>query len=190
LLAQVRDYLEAREPKARVGLIHRLDRDAAGLLIFSKNVAAYTSLKHQFFHHTVTREYLAVVRGAPQPPAGRIENRLTEHPDGTVHATRNMKAQRAVTDYRMIAREGDRSLLKITLQTGRKHQIRAHLGGLGFPIVGDEVYGPKSAEPQLLLAAVKLTIEHPRTGKTMTFEIPPPAYFGQPEERRDKSRPA
>ncbi|HEX4792602.1 MAG TPA: RluA family pseudouridine synthase [Humisphaera sp.] len=177
LLAQVRDYLKASDPKARLGLIHRLDRDATGLLIFSKNDAAYTSLKHQFYHHSVTREYLAVVHGAPNPPAGRIENRLTEHPDGTVHATRNIKAQRAVTDYQTIARRGKRSVLKVTLHTGRKHQIRAHLSGRGVPIVGDTVYGPESAEAHILLAAVRLTIEHPQTGKQMTFEIQPPAYF-------------
>jgi len=177
LLAQVRDYLKTREPKARVGLIHRLDRDATGLLIFSKNDPAYTSLKHQFYHHTVTREYLAVVHGAPNPPAGRIENRLTEHPDGTVHATRNIKAQHAVTDYQTIAHHGDRSLVKVTLQTGRKHQIRVHLSGRGVPIVGDAVYGPASTEGHLLLAAVRLTIEHPRSGKQMTFESPPPGCF-------------
>src|ERR1051325_11794745 len=85
LLKMVREYVAQREPRARVGLIHRLDRDASGLLIFSKNDAAYRSLKTQFFHHEVERVYAVVVRGVPDPRAGRIESDLVERPDGTVH---------------------------------------------------------------------------------------------------------
>ena len=86
LLAAVRAYVLAREPRARVGLIHRLDRDASGLLVFSKNDAAYQSLKSQFFHHTVERVYLAVTEGVPNPREGRIASRLEERADGTVYS--------------------------------------------------------------------------------------------------------
>ena len=184
LLAAVRAHVAARVPRARVGLIHRLDRDASGLLVFSKNDAAYRSLKTQFFHHTVERTYLAVVHGVPQPPEGRIETRLVERADGVVYAPRgSTRGEEAVTDYEVIRPGGGRSLVRVTLRTGRKHQIRVHLSGRGAPIVGDVVYGKQergsgsTGPSRLMLAAVRLSIDHPRTGERMTFEIPPPKGF-------------
>ncbi len=126
LLAGVREYLAGREPKARVGLIHRLDREASGLLIFSKNNAAYESLKTQFFKHTVHRVYLTVVQGVPKPRQGRIESNLSERIDGTVHVVKQIgKGVLAVTDYEVVKDNGKRAMVRVTLQTGRKHQIRA-----------------------------------------------------------------
>ena len=182
LRAAVWDYVRQREPRARVGVIHRLDRGASGLLIFSKNDAAYASLKRQFFQHTVRREYLAVVHGCPDPPSGRIENRLVERTDGTVHSTKMAgKGELAITDYQLIdthkTKQGTRSVLRVTLQTGRKHQIRAHLSERGTPIVGDKAYGPPTQDRHLLLAAMRLAFQHPRDGREMDFTIPPPAYF-------------
>src|SRR3954454_21077197 len=84
--ALLRDYVKQREPRARVGTIHRLDRDASGLLVFSKNERAYRALKDQFFHHTVHRVYLAIVRGKLNPPSGRIESWLVEQNDGSVRS--------------------------------------------------------------------------------------------------------
>src|SRR5690606_16447900 len=98
------------------------------------NHAAFEHLKRQFFEHSVERIYLALVEGEPDAPAGRIESHLVEHADGSVHTTRiHSKGQEAVTDYETVERRGGkagqprRSLLRVTLQTGRKHQIRAHL---------------------------------------------------------------
>lgn len=179
LLADVRTYVAQREPRARVGLIHRLDRDASGLLVFSKNDAAYQSLKSQFFHHSVTREYLAVVRGTPNPPSDRIENRLSERIDGTVHATRQAgRGQVAISEYQVLKTERRLSLVRVTLHTGRKHQIRVHLAGRGTPVVGDAVYGPPGQPPsRLMLAAVRLVTTHPATGKPLKFELPAPIEF-------------
>ena len=178
LLALVQQYLAEREPRARVGLIHRLDRDASGLLIFSKNDAAYRSLKAQFLKHTVTREYRAVVHGKPDPPAACIENRLVERADGTVHRTRQVgKGQRAVTEYEVVRSDGKLSLLRVVLHTGRKHQIRVHLQEKGTPVVGDRVYGSADGSPRLMLAAVRLSIRHPRKGASMTFSLPTPKAF-------------
>lgn len=179
LLAAVREHVRRREPRARVGLIHRLDRDASGLLIFSKNEAAYRSLKTQFFHHTVVREYRAVVHGTPSPPADRVETRLFERADGTVHSTREaIRGERAVSEYEVLKTEGRLSLVRVKLETGRKHQIRVHLAGRGTPIVGDSVYGPKDARARrLMLAATRLVIEHPRTGKRTEFTLPVPEEF-------------
>jgi 23S rRNA pseudouridine1911/1915/1917 synthase len=183
LLAMVWEYVRSNEPRAQVGLIHRLDRDASGLLIFSKNDDAYASLKRQFFRHSVHRQYLAVVQGVPQPPKGTIESHLVERADGTVHSTRQIgKGEKAISNYEVLKTVGKQSLVKVVLQTGRKHQIRVHLTSRGTPIVGDSVYGPKSTSGPLLLVANRLVIEHPRDGKERVFEIDLPAHF--PDEFR------
>lgn len=171
----IRRYLADREPKARAGVIHRLDRDAAGLLVFSKNHAAFENLKRQFFHHTVDRIYLAVVHGKPSARSGRIDKHLVEHADGTVHVTRNViKGEQAVTEYEVLETHDEQSLLRLKLQTGRKHQIRVHLAHLGHAIVGDSVYGEAGRNEPLLLAAVRLAFDQPRTGERLSFHIEPP----------------
>ena len=177
-IAIIREYLKEGQPGARAGVIHRLDRDASGLLIFSKNNYAYESLKRQFFKHTVERIYTAIIHGCLSPQAGKLESRLVELPDGSVRSTRvEGKGQRAVTRYQTIHYDRKRkmSVVKVTLETGRKHQIRAHLAERGNPIVGDSVYGPqKRPNSSLMLAATSLSLTHPRTGERLTFEIQPP----------------
>lgn len=182
LLAAVREYVLAREPRARVGLIHRLDRDASGLLVFSKSDLAYRSLKTQFFKHTVERVYLAVTNGVPNPRAGRIESRLEERADGTVYSTREPgNGERAVTHYEVVEHAGKRAVVRVRLETGRKHQIRVHLAQRGTPIVGDRVYGRDADEDgpaaRLMLVAVKLAVVHPRTGKPAAWELRVPEGF-------------
>jgi 23S rRNA pseudouridine1911/1915/1917 synthase len=175
-LAIARAYVKSRDgPRARVGLIHRLDRDASGLLVFSKNDRAYDSLKTQFFHHTVERVYTAVVRGRVTPPAGRIVSRLLELPDGRVVTTRqHAKGQEAVTHYKTLRATKQMSLLEVRLETGRKHQIRAHLSERGAPILNDPLYGTGPPEGRLMLVATRLVLDHPRTAKRLTLELDPP----------------
>ena len=173
--AAVQEYLSINEPNARPGLIHRLDRDAAGLLVFSKNGEAYRSLKTQFFHHTVTRVYHAVVHGRVNPEAGRIESFLSERADGTVHSART--GQRAITDYETLKSSKKATLLRLQLLTGRKHQIRVHLAERGHPIVGDTLYDEKNAKGALLLMAVELQFDHPSGGKRVTFQLRTPDWI-------------
>jgi 23S rRNA pseudouridine1911/1915/1917 synthase len=182
LLVRVEAYLAEAEPRARVGLIHRLDRDASGLLIFSKNDRAYQSLKTQFYQHTVEREYAVVVHGIPAPASDRISSRLVERADGIVYSTRQRgRGELAVTDYEVVETRGDRSLLRVMLQTGKKHQIRVHLSVRGNPVVGDVFYGSeKQKAGRLLLMARRLAIAHPGNGKQITFELPLPREFKQP----------
>lgn len=176
LLARVREYVREKEPRARVGLIHRLDRDASGLLVFSKNNEAYESLKKQFFEHSVDRVYTAIVEGAPAEMKGRIRSALVELPDGSVRSTKAPgKGQTALTEYVVLKKTGNRSMLRVILHTGRKHQIRVHLSERGSPIVNDAVYGGgKKPGGRLMLEATSLGFRHPRTGKRVKFEVPIP----------------
>src|SRR4051794_19214398 len=172
--ALLREYVKQREPRARVGVIHRLDRDASGLLVFSKNERTYRALKDQFFHHTVDRVYLAIVRGKLTPTSGRIETWLTEMNDGSVRSNKNGPGERAISDYVVTRVVGDVSLVRVTLLTGRKHQIRVHMLGRGAAVVGDPVYNPKDKAERLMLAAVELGFDHPSGGKHVHFKIPLP----------------
>jgi 23S rRNA pseudouridine1911/1915/1917 synthase len=179
LLKQVRAYLEKTDPQARVGLIHRLDRDAGGLLVFSKNNRAYHALKAQFLQHSVTRVYHAVVMGIPNPPTGRIESRLVERADGTVYSTNDpRRGQHAITEYELIQARAKRALLRLKLHTGRKHQIRSHLARINHPIVGDPLYGPNNQkEKPMYLLATELGFIHPRTDRAGEFKIEIPKLF-------------
>ena len=178
LLAMIRDDQARQDPRVRVGLIHRLDRDASGLLVFSKTDEAYQSLKTQFFHHAVERVYHAAVRGKPKPAAGRIETRLVERADGHVYSTKQEgRGDRAVTDYQWVRTVGKVSLVRVTLHTGRKHQIRVHMSQKNWSIVGDAIYGHGEKSPPatgLMLVATRLGFKHPKTGKPVSFEIPLP----------------
>lgn len=176
-LAIVRAYVRDCSPKARVGLIHRLDRDASGLLVFSKSAEAYESLKSQFFHRTAGRVYLAITAIRPEPMCGTIESNLVEWADGTVHSTRQAgKGEPAITHYELMEDRQERHLLRITLQTGRKHQIRAHLKERGWPIVGDRLYGGPKAD-RLMLAAVELSFDPIRGNQRRVFQVPSPLRF-------------
>lgn len=178
LWASVREYVHARDSKARPGLIHRLDRDASGILVFSKSDLAYQSLKTQLFKHSMGREYLALVHGTPDPREGRIESRLVEQTDGVVHSTRQIgKGEMAITRYETLNTRDGKSLLKVWLETGRKHQIRVHLSERGTPIVGDRLYGKPDGAARLMLAATRLSLRHPRDGRPITFHAPAPAEF-------------
>jgi 23S rRNA pseudouridine1911/1915/1917 synthase len=165
--------LTALRSIGHVGLIHRLDRDASGLLIFSKNSAALASLKRQFFHHTATRIYQAIVSPPPTREKGKLESVLAERKDGTVHSI-NSRGRPAITHFEQIRAAGNMAVLRVTLETGKKHQIRAHFSEMGSPIVGDAMYGGLPHPDGLMLAAIELQIDHPRSNRRMTFQIDPP----------------
>jgi RluA family pseudouridine synthase len=173
-IAIVTRYL-APDRKAKPGLIHRLDRDASGLVVFAKTQAAFDALKSQFFHHSVGRVYEAVVHGKPKDAEGVIDVPLVESAEGKVFVTKDAKkGQQAITHYRVVGPAALGTLLRVNLETGRKHQIRAHLASRGHPIVGDTMYGPQPPKsPTLFLRAIELDLDHPRTGKRMEFRAAP-----------------
>lgn len=162
--------------KGRVFVAHRLDRDTSGLLLFARTPAVRDRLQAHW--DDLEKTYLAVVEGTPRPPEGVVENYLTEGKNLRVWASHaaGPDAKRAVSRYRVTATRGRFSLVEVALLTGRKHQIRVHLAGLGCPVVGDADYGA-TANPagRLGLHAWRLVLPHPVSGERLELESPLPA---------------
>ncbi|MBI5178251.1 MAG: RluA family pseudouridine synthase [Nitrospinae bacterium] len=166
----------------RPGIVHRLDKDTTGLIAVAKNDAAHASLSDQLRSRQMGREYLAVVRGHLAPPSGTIDKPIGRHHLYRKKMTVNPKkseGREAVTLYETVERFADCALVRVKLKTGRTHQIRVHFSAIGHPIMGDAVYGKGKT---LLIArpalhAARLSLVHPSSGKTMTFEAPLPEDF-------------
>jgi len=163
----------------RVQVVHRLDRETSGVLVFAKNFFARERLKEQFMIHSVERIYIAVIEGAIEPPEGTIESDLFEQRDlKMVSVDFHSDAKHAVTHYRTIGAKGEYSMLEVTLETGRKNQIRAHLSEAGHPVAGDKMYGA-TTNPlgRLGLHAKLLGFDHPTSGKHLVFTAALPKVF-------------
>lgn len=168
----------------RPGIVHRLDKDTSGVLVVAKNEQAVANLVAQFSSHTVEKEYLALVWGAPKPPAGLIERPIGRHPTHRKKMAITEKGRPATTRYETLATGPLAALLRVRIETGRTHQIRVHLAHLGHPVVGDATYGRARhglpdglALPRQMLHAHCLKIAHPRDGRPLAFTAPPPPDF-------------
>ena len=154
----------------RPGVVHRLDQETSGVMVFAKTQAAYLELRKQFESHaTVGKTYLAVLHGAPNEKKGTIDS-----PVGREHL-------RAVSHWEVLGKQGPIALVEFRIETGRMHQIRIHAAELGHPVVGDRLYGDAAKDRRLrvkpkrhLLHAVELSFLHPRTHRRVTFAAPPP----------------
>ena len=176
--AYLNAYLGARREE-RIHVVHRLDRETSGVLVFAKNFHARERLKEQFAAHSVDRLYVAIIESAIEPPAGTIRSHLLERKDLKMQSVdANPDAKLAVTHYRAIASTPNYSMLEVRLETGRKNQIRAHLSEAGHPVVGDQLYG-STINPfgRLGLHAKVLGFTHPTTGKRMVFTAALPKSF-------------
>jgi RluA family pseudouridine synthase len=165
----LQEWFKKQNHKNQVHLIHRLDRDASGLLVFARTWDAYSALKKQFFEHTITRQYDVLVHGVPEQKKGRLENLLIENEMGVVKVTKDLKAGKlAILDYEVEGTDRAKKIshVKCTLFTGRKHQIRVQLAALGHKVLGDPVYGKGDEPPgRLALLGAVLAFVHPRTGR-------------------------
>lgn len=176
--AYLNDYLEQKR-EGSIHVVHRLDRETSGVLVFAKNFRAREALKEQFAAHSTDRVYVAIVEGTMEPPSGTIRSNLIERRDLRMQSvSAHPDAKLAITHYKTVATRGPFSMLEVTLETGRKNQIRAHLSEGGHPIVGDQFYG-SSVNPlgRLGLHAKLLAFTHPVTKKRMRFEAPLPSEF-------------
>ncbi len=177
----LRDYLKWQDPRNKLFIVHRLDRDTSGLMVFAKNVEAKECLQHNWNNMVLSRKYLAVVEGRPDPAEGEIRSYLAENTRFEVYSTDDPKeGQLAVTRYRTLKSRNGYSLMEVELDTGRKNQIRVHMKDLGHPIIGDRRYGAKSSPlHRMALHAQTLRFVHPITRKDMNFSTPVPISFAK-----------
>jgi len=162
----------------RAGIVHRLDKDTSGLLVVAKTVEAQSGLARQLESRSMRRIYLAVVQGDP-PTSGMIDAPLGRDTRARTRMAVTRRGKDAVTRYRVLERYGHAALVECRLESGRTHQIRVHFQHIRHPLVGDAVYrrGTRHglAFGRQALHAVELSLLHPRSGKTMTWQAEPPA---------------
>ena len=164
--------------ETRPGIVHRLDKGTSGLIVAARNDAAHRALSAQLADRTMSRTYLAVVRGRVKADAGELEGPIGRHPKERKRMAVVAGGRFARTRYQVVERRRSHTLLRCELDTGRTHQIRVHLATLGHPVAGDVEYGGRdSGAGRPMLHAWRLRLRHPRTGEEMTFEAPPPADF-------------
>lgn len=177
--ASLRAYANHKTPAEKIFIVHRLDREASGLLVFSKTVEAKEHLQKQFKDHSAGRRYTAVVHGPVRPDNFTIRALLAENSAYRVYSTMNKKAgKEAITHVHVVRRTAKSTLLEVKLETGRKHQIRVHLADRGHPIVGDKNYGsPSNPIRRMALHGTNLEFKHPVTGRAMSFESRYPKTF-------------
>lgn len=172
----------------RAGIVHRLDKETSGLLVVARTIEAHKKLVEALKARDVGREYLTVVQGAVTA-GGTIDEAINRHHADRKRMAVSERGKSAVTHYRVEKRFRAHTLLRVKLETGRTHQIRVHMAHIRHPVVGDPVYGgrlklPAGAAPELIgvlrgfrrqaLHAARLTLEHPASGETVSFETPLP----------------
>lgn len=173
------DHVQSRRSAWRIFVVHRLDREASGLLVFAKTEQAKLHLQEQFKAHTARRTYVAVTEGSMSKDQDTITSYLAENAAFKCYSTRDTtKGKRAVTHVTVLKRSATRTMVEVKLETGRKHQIRVHLSEQGHPIIGDPTYGKtKSLIKRMALHATTLVFRHPHSNKEMTFTSPMPPAF-------------
>ena len=172
-------YLEKGGGRNTSHLVHRLDRDTSGLMVYAKDVQTQQSLINSWQQLVSDRRYLALVKGEFEQTRGRVQSWLTEDKKFITHSSPvDNGGKYAVTHYNVLASSNGYSLVECELETGRKNQIRVHMADLGHPVVGDRKYGSDEDPMRRLgLHAYMLCFTHPVTGKHMRFETPVPFCF-------------
>jgi len=172
----------------RPGIIHRLDKDTSGLILVAKNDFSHKILSNDLKERKIKRIYYAVVKGVVKEDKGIIEIPLTKNFRSKKFVKPSFSGREAVTEFKVLKRFKNYTLLEVSLRTGRTHQIRVHLSYIGYPVVGDKIYGTPSPELQgQLLHSKKIIFTHPRTKEKMSFEIPLPSYFEDFLQRIDET---
>ncbi|MDO4163133.1 MAG: RluA family pseudouridine synthase [Bacteroides sp.] len=173
------EYVKRSGRQNRVFIVHRLDRDTSGLMMFAKDEKTQHTLRDNWHRIVFDRRYVAIVAGDMERDAGTVRSWLTDRKLYVYSSPTDDGGQESITHYRTIKRANGYSLLELNLETGRKNQIRVHMQDLGHPIIGDGRYGLEDVNPlgRLALHAFKLCFYHPVTNEQMQFETPYPADF-------------
>jgi 23S rRNA pseudouridine1911/1915/1917 synthase len=175
----LREYVKTKDPRNKIFIVHRLDQQTSGLMVFAKTIEAKEGLQHNWNNMVRRRQYVCVVEGKLDEPEGEIRSYLAENSQHLVYSTEDAEAgQLAVTRYKAIRCANGYTLVEVELETGRKNQIRVHMHDLGHSIAGDRRYGAKTS-PIHRLALHARTIEfiHPITRKLHSYSTPIPAPF-------------
>lgn len=171
-------YLQQKNKALRPYVLHRIDKETSGVLIFAKNVKIHSMLKLNWNEYVKTREYYAVVEGRMEEKEQTIVSYLKENTNNLVYSTNDPSGQKAITHYNVVKQSQEFSLLRVKIDTGRKNQIRVHMQELSHPIIGDDKYGcSKNPLKRLGLHASKLEFVHPITKELITIEAPAPRIF-------------
>lgn len=174
---QVTEYVRANDPRARVFIVHRLDRDTSGVLLFAKDETTKRAFQDNWETIVRRRGYTAVVEGAPPKESDTVRSLLRENAVHKVYSVPH-GGKEAITHYKIVKQGKNYTLLEIDLSTGRKNQIRVHLSEMGCPIAGDKTYGAKTNPMgRLCLHAHELSFLHPLTKRETTFQAPLPRGF-------------
>jgi 23S rRNA pseudouridine1911/1915/1917 synthase len=177
----LKSYVKKSHHRAELHIVHRLDRDTSGIMMFAKTKEIQQNLQDNWENAVTKRIYYAVVEGHVQNAEGEIVSSLKENKSLTMYSSKIPgDGQKAVTRYRVLKSKARYTLMEVSLQTGRKNQIRVHLQDIGHSIAGDKKYGAVT-DPlrRLALHAGILEFFHPATGKSMHFETPVPVAFNQ-----------
>lgn len=189
LLHHCRGTLSGIGGVERPGIVHRIDKDTAGLLVVAKNDAAHLSLSEQLKVHGVSRIYYAIALGNFKTDSGTVNAPIGRHPTDRKRMAvtrRPGEGREAVTHFTVLGRFGQMTYIRCQLETGRTHQIRVHMASLGHPLLGDPVYGGNGTKFEArhralikgqCLFAGELSLTHPKSGERMTFHAPLPAEF-------------
>ena len=173
-----RDYLISKDKRARVFIVHRLDKDTSGIVILAKNEKTKRDLQDNWNDFVKLREYTAVVHGNLNKKEDKIVEYLMETKTNLVYKTNNKEGKEAITNYKVIKENDEYSLVSINIETGRKNQIRVAFNNLGNPIVGDKKYSNiKDNESRLYLHANRLKVYYPEIKKDILFETSMPNEF-------------
>jgi RluA family pseudouridine synthase len=193
-------YHQLEAEYGQVWIVHRIDRETSGILVFARNEEAHRQLNQQFLERTVEKIYLALVEGRPVPPNGSIDKAIAPHPSIPGKMIASGKGKSALTLYQVVDTFKAFSLVEADIKTGRTHQIRVHFASIGHPLVVDPLYGKRDAfylsevkmrnfnlkktqdeerplVSRLTLHAHKLTLDHPATGERMAFTCELPKDF-------------
>lgn len=181
LMYHCKEELSGINGVMRPGIVHRIDMDTTGVLIVCKNDRSHNSIAAQLKEHSITRKYYAIVHGVLKEDQGTVDAPIGRHPvDRKKMSVNERNGRDAVTHYKALERFHKYTYVECQLETGRTHQIRVHMAGIGHPLLGDCVYGPAKCPYKLqgqTLHAGVLGIVHPGTGEYMEFTAPLPEYF-------------